>query len=102
MSSIFRKTASSSPVRLLVLYTQPGQLELQPTSRTARKERGAQGTKSMQAPTGGRRGLLEGLEGWALIYSTNLNFRAKVLDFVQFGGPKLTVDSTIFELVLGI
>ena len=101
MPSIFGKTASSSPVRLLVFYTQPGQLKPQLTSRTARKERGAQGTKSMQAPTEGRRGLLEGLGGWPLIYSTNLNLRAQVLDFVKSGGPTGMVGGTVFEMWLG-
>ena len=33
-------------------------------------------------------------------YRANLNFNTKVLDFVQFGGPKLTVGRTIFEMWL--
>ncbi len=32
--------------------------------------------------------------------STNLNLITKVLDFVQFGEPKGTVGSTMFELVV--
>ena len=28
--------------------------------------------------------------------------RVEVLDFAQFGGPKLTVDSTLFELWMGL
>ena len=33
-------------------------------------------------------------------YTTNLNFKVKVLDFVKSGGPKLTVARTIFEMRL--
>ena len=35
-------------------------------------------------------------------YRVNLNLSAKVLDFVKSGGPKLTVDRTIFELLLAL
>ena len=35
-------------------------------------------------------------------HSTRVNLRTKVLAFVQFGGPKGTVDSTTFELVLAL
>ena len=35
-------------------------------------------------------------------HTTNLKVKVKVLDFVQFGGPDLTVDSTIFELWMGL
>ena len=34
-------------------------------------------------------------------YSANLNLNTKVLDFVQFGGPKWIVGGTIFEMWLG-
>ena len=30
-----------------------------------------------------------------------MNLKAKVLDFVKFGGPRWTVDRTIFEMRLG-
>ena len=36
-----------------------------------------------------------------LAYRSSLNLKLKVLDFVKFGGPKLTVGRTIFELWLG-
>ena len=36
------------------------------------------------------------------IYSANLNLSVKVLDFVKSGGPKLTVDRTIFEIRLAL
>ena len=32
------------------------------------------------------------------IYAVRLNLNVKVLDFIQFGGPDLTIDSTIFEM----
>ena len=34
-------------------------------------------------------------------YAASLNLSRKVLDFVQLGGPKCTVDSTISEMWLG-
>ena len=37
-----------------------------------------------------------------LAYRSSLNLKLKVLDFVKSGGPKLTVDRTIFELWLGL
>ena len=37
----------------------------------------------------------------ALVYRSSKNLKRKVLDFVQFGGPILTIDRTIFELWLG-
>ena len=33
-------------------------------------------------------------------YQVKLNLNTKVLDFVQFGGPKLTVGRTVFEMLL--
>ena len=44
--------------------------------------------------------LSSGLAG--LSYTANLKDKLKVLDFVKSGGPKLTVDRTIFELWLGL
>ena len=38
--------------------------------------------------------------GQGLDCSSRKNLNAKVLDFVQYGGPDLTVGSTVFELVL--
>ena len=35
------------------------------------------------------------------IYSASVNLSVKVLDLVQFGGPKWTVDRTAFEMWLG-
>ena len=35
-------------------------------------------------------------------YSAKVNRSVKVLGFVQFGGPKLTVGRTIFEMWLGL
>ena len=35
-------------------------------------------------------------------YMTRTNLNVKVLDFVQLGGPILTVDRTIFEMWLGL
>jgi len=35
-------------------------------------------------------------------YNAKANLNVKVLDFVQFGGPDLTVDSTIFEMWMGL
>ena len=35
-------------------------------------------------------------------YTTILNLIVKVLDFVQLGGPDLTVGSTIFEMWMGL
>ena len=34
-------------------------------------------------------------------YTSNLSRSVKVLDFVQFGGPVLTVGRTVFEMWLG-
>ena len=34
-------------------------------------------------------------------YSANLNLNTKVLDSVQFDGPKWMVDGTVFEMWLG-
>ena len=34
-------------------------------------------------------------------YTPNTNLNVKVLDFVQLGGPKWTVDRTVFEMWLG-
>ena len=36
------------------------------------------------------------------IYCAKLNLTTKVLNFVQSGGPKLTVGRTIFELWMGL
>ena len=36
------------------------------------------------------------------IYRVNLNLIRKVLDFIQFGGPDLTVGSTVFEIWMGL
>ena len=33
-------------------------------------------------------------------YTTKVKLILKVLDFIQLGGPDLTVDSTIFELLV--
>ena len=35
-------------------------------------------------------------------YTAILNLIVKVLDFVQLGGPDLTVGSTVFELLLAL
>ena len=35
-------------------------------------------------------------------YGAKRNLRAKVLDFVQSGGPNLTVDSTTFEVLFSL
>ena len=35
-------------------------------------------------------------------YTVNVNLSVKVLDFVQLGGPDLTVDSTVFEMWMGL
>ncbi len=35
-------------------------------------------------------------------YTANLNLNVKVLDFIQFGGPDLTMGSTVFEMWIGI
>ena len=35
-------------------------------------------------------------------HSASVNPNVKVLDFVQFGGPNWTVDSTSFEMWLGL
>ena len=35
-------------------------------------------------------------------YTANVNLIVKVLDFIQLGGPDLTVDSTIFEMEMGL
>ena len=37
-----------------------------------------------------------------LIYNASLNRNTKVLDFIKSGGPKLTVDRTIFEIRMGL
>ena len=37
--------------------------------------------------------------GVVLIYTASLNLKVKVLDFVQHGGPDLTVGGTVFDLV---
>ena len=37
-----------------------------------------------------------------LTYRANLKLNTKVLDSVQCGGPDLTVDSTIFEMWMGL
>ena len=38
----------------------------------------------------------------AVSYSSRTNLVTKVLDFVQIGGPDLTVGSTIFEMWMGL
>ena len=43
----------------------------------------------------------EGRGRWDADHTANLNLKVKVLDFVKFGGPILTVDRTIFEMWLG-
>ena len=35
-------------------------------------------------------------------YSATLTRKVKVLDFIKSGGPKLTVDRTIFEIRMGL
>ena len=35
-------------------------------------------------------------------YSAKGNWITKVLDFIQFGGPNLTIDSTVFEMEVGL
>ena len=35
------------------------------------------------------------------IYNASVNLSVKVLDFVQFGGPKWIVGGTVFEMWLG-
>ena len=35
-------------------------------------------------------------------YKPRSNLKTKVLDFVQLGGPKWTVDRTVFEMWLGV
>ena len=40
------------------------------------------------------------LKRW-LGYTSKANLIAKVLDFVQLGGPKWMVDGTVFEMWLG-
>ena len=35
-------------------------------------------------------------------YSTRVKVMVKVLDFVQLGGPNLTVDSTVFEMCMDL
>ena len=37
---------------------------------------------------------------WLSDYTAIMNLMVKVLDFVQLGGPNLTVDSTIFEMFM--
>ena len=37
-----------------------------------------------------------------LFRSAKWNPRMKVLDFVQLGGPRLTVDSTMFEWLVAL
>jgi hypothetical protein len=34
--------------------------------------------------------------------TTSVNLNVKVLDFIQFGGPDLTVGSTVFEMWMGL
>ena len=41
------------------------------------------------------------LQATLAAHSAKLNLRIKVLDFVQLGGPKWTVDRTVFEMWLG-
>ena len=38
----------------------------------------------------------------AVFYRANLNLTKKVLDFIQLGGRRLTVDRTVFELRMGL
>ena len=40
--------------------------------------------------------------GQAPNYTASLKHKVKVLDFIKSGGPKLTVDRTIFELWMGL
>ena len=35
-------------------------------------------------------------------HKSKTNLKVKVLDFVQLGGPILTVDRTVFEMLLGL
>ena len=45
---------------------------------------------------------LQPVPNWiGFTYTSSLNRTVKVLDFVQLGGPILTVDRTIFEMWLG-
>ena len=37
----------------------------------------------------------------AFSYTSSVNLKVKVLDFVKSGGPEWTVDGTIFEMWLG-
>ena len=46
-------------------------------------------------------GLASGQVGQEADYIARVNVMEKVLDFVQFGGPKCTVGGTIFEMWLG-
>ena len=46
-------------------------------------------------------GVLENLS-CACSYKHSLKRIVKVLDFIQFGGPDLTVGSTVFEMWMGI
>ena len=50
------------------------------------------------------RGLATSSFGWSgahADYTTRMNLKVKVLDFVQLGGPKGIVGGTIFEMWLG-
>ena len=55
-----------------------------------------------KAPALENRGLVS--TGWEAgsAYRSNVRVNVKVLDFVKRGGPKLTVDRTIFEMRLGL
>ena len=46
--------------------------------------------------------LLGGVLGKTACYTAAENLMRKVLDFIQFGGPDLTVGSTIFEMWMGL
>ena len=41
------------------------------------------------------------MQGGLSLYRANRNLKVKVLDFVKSGGPRWTVDRTIFEMWLG-
>ena len=59
-----------------------------------------------QQPSPNRRGLLwnpiRGRNRREPGYRAKVKAMEKVLDFIQFGGPDLTVDSTIFEMWMGL
>ena len=51
------------------------------------------------------RGLATAFFGWGgayADYTARVNLNTKVLDFVKSGGPKLTIDRTIFEMRLAL